>query len=138
MLIKGFTCGAFDFLHPGHIYLLERSRANCDYLIVGLHIDPSIERPEKNKPAQSSTERYLQLKSLKYVDEVIPYDTESDLINLLTILDIEKRFIGTDYINKFITGEDVCNNLGIELCFVKRLHNWSSTNLRERLKNNTL
>ncbi len=80
---KGFTCGAFDLLHAGHIVMLKEAKENCDYLIVGLQTDPSIDRQEKNQPVQSVYERYMQLQAVKYVDEIIPYDTEQSLIDLL-------------------------------------------------------
>lgn len=131
--IVGFTCGAFDLLHPGHLYLLSRCADECDKLIVGLHTDPSIERPTKNRPVQTTLERYYQLMSLRFVDEVIPYDTEQDLINFLATKSIHKRFLGSDYSFSQITGEAICHERGIELVFIPRLHSWSSSELRERL-----
>lgn len=132
-IVIGFTCGAFDLLHPGHLHLLSRCSQECDRLVVGLHTDPSIERSEKNKPIQTSMERYYQLTSLRYVDEVIPYDTEQDLVNLLATLNIHKRFLGSEYGYTQITGESICHERGIELIFIPRLHSWSSSELRERL-----
>ena len=85
----GFTCSTFDLLHAGHIVMLEESKKHCDYLIVGLQTDPSIDRPKKNKPIQSIVERYLQLKAVKYIDEIIVYATEKDLLDLLLILPIK-------------------------------------------------
>ena len=82
-MIKGFTCGAFDLLHAGHIVMMKEAKENCDYLIVGLQTDPSIDRQEKNQPVQSVYERYMQLQAVKYIDEIIPYDTEQSLIDLL-------------------------------------------------------
>jgi glycerol-3-phosphate cytidylyltransferase len=131
----GFTCGAFDLLHPGHLHLLSAAASQCDYLWVGLHTDPSIDRPEKNKPLQTMFERYMQLNALADVDNIIPYDTENDLLNLLAILDIDKRFIGSDYEDQTITGATICEKRGIEVIYVPRLHNWSSTELRHRVKN---
>lgn len=131
--VIGFTCGAFDLLHPGHMHLLSRCAIECDYVIVGLHTDPSIERPEKNKPIQTTLERYAQLKSLKYVNEVIPYDTEQDLINIIATVNIHKRFLGSDYNYSSITGENICHERGIEMIFIPRLHSWSSSELRRRL-----
>ena len=93
----GFTCGAFDLLHAGHIVMLEEAKSNCDYLIVGLQTDPSIDREEKNKPVQTVYERYVQLNAVKYVDEIIPYDTEQSLLDLLQSQKIDIRFIGEDY-----------------------------------------
>jgi len=131
--VVGFTCGAFDLLHPGHMHLLSRISDECDFVVVGLHTDPSIERPEKNKPVQSTFERYIQLMSLRNVNQVIPYDTEQDLINILATVDIHKRFLGTDYRFTKITGESICHDRGIELIFIPRLHSWSSSELRGRL-----
>jgi glycerol-3-phosphate cytidylyltransferase len=132
---KGFTCGAFDLLHPGHIHFIHEARKQCDFLIVGLHTDPTIDRPEsKNKPIQTVFERYLQLDGLSCVDLIVPYDTERDLTNMLATLDIQVRFVGTDYVCKQITGEDICGQRGIDIVYIPRLHDFSSTSLRERLK----
>ena len=90
---KGFTCGAFDLLHAGHVVMLKEAKENCDYLIVGLQTDPSIDRQEKNQPVQSVYERYMQLQAVKYVDEIIPYDTEQSLIDLLESTEIHLRFV---------------------------------------------
>jgi len=130
----GFTCGAFDLLHTGHIEMLKYCGMNCDLLIVGLHTDPSIDRPSKNKPVQSSLERFLQVESIKFVQEVIPYDTEQDLENLLNILKDRHgenlvRFVGSDHEGKPYTG----SNLGIHTIFNPRSHNFSSSELRDRL-----
>jgi len=133
-LITGFTCGAFDVLHAGHLAMLKECKDNCDYLIVGLHSDPSIDRPTKNKPVQTILERYIQLSAISYVNKIIPYDTEEDLENLLGILPIQKRFIGADHIHEIPTGKQVCDNRNIEIIYNIRYHNWSSTNLRNRLK----
>ena len=97
---KGFTCGAFDLLHAGHIVMLKEAKENCDYLIVGLQTDPSIDRQEKNQPVQSVYERYMQLQAVKYVDEIIPYDTEQSLIDLLESTEIHLRFVGEDYVER--------------------------------------
>ena len=127
----GFTCGAFDLLHAGHIMMLEEAKTFCDYLIVGLHTDPSIDRPEKNKPIQSLNERLIQLRAVKYIDLILIYDTEDDLLNLLKALRPDVRIIGYDYIDKNFTGDD----LGIELKFNSRNHGFSSSELRNRIKN---
>lgn len=132
-MIVGFTCGAFDLLHPGHLYLLKTASEQCDKLVVGLHTDPSIERPEKNRPAQTTFERYLQLASLSYVNDIVPYDTENDLINLLSISNIHKRFIGSDYEGVDITGKYICEQRNIKIVFIPRLHSWSSLGLRRRI-----
>lgn len=135
MIIKGFTAGAFDLLHAGHVDMLRQARNNCDYLIVGLHTDPTIDRPEKNKPIQSVYERYLQLSACKYVDKIIPYDTEEDLYNLLNTQSINIRFIGSDYKYKSFTGDNLCEELGIKIFFNNRNHNYSTTSLRKRIEN---
>ena len=132
---NGFTCGAFDLLHPGHVHFIHEARKRCDFLIVGLHTDPTIDRPEsKNKPIQSVFERYLQLDGLSCVDLIVPYDTERDLVNMMATLDIQVRFVGSDYDGKKITGEDICDQRGIEVSYIPRLHDFSSTSLRERLR----
>jgi glycerol-3-phosphate cytidylyltransferase len=125
----GFTCGAFDLLHAGHVLMLIEAREQCDWLIVGLHTDPTIDRPTKNKPIQSVLERYIQLKALKVVDEIIPYDTEKDLLAILNNFNVNVRIIGEDYIGKDFTGKD----LPIETYFNKRKHSFSSTELRNRI-----
>ena len=132
---NGFTCGAFDLLHPGHVHFIHEARKRCDFLIVGLHTDPTIDRPgSKNKPIQSVFERYLQLDGLSFVDLIVPYDTERDLVNMMATLDIQVRFVGTDYDGKKITGEDICGQRGIEVSYIPRLHDFSSTSLRDRLR----
>lgn len=128
-MITGFTCSAFDLLHPGHVLMLEEAKSQCDYLIVGLHTNPQIDRPEKNKPVQTTYERWLQLKACKYVDEVLPYDTEEDLLNMLKILEPDVRVLGKEYIAKGFTGK----GLAIKLYFNKREHEYSSSSLRKRL-----
>jgi glycerol-3-phosphate cytidylyltransferase len=133
-MITGFTCGAFDLLHTGHLFFLEQCKQECDVLIVGLHSDPTIDRPHKNKPIQTMFERYQQLMACKYVYQVIPYDTERDLQNMMSILPISIRFIGEDHITHEITGQDICDHLGISISFVSRTHTYSSSELRGRLK----
>ena len=125
----GFTCGAFDLLHAGHIVMLEEAKSNCDYLIVGLQTDPSIDRKEKNKPIQSVYERYVQLNAVEYVDEIIPYDTEQSLLDLLQSQNIDIRFVGEEYRKSKLTGRDL-----IELHYTSRRHSFSSSSLRERVK----
>jgi glycerol-3-phosphate cytidylyltransferase len=135
-MIIGFTCGAFDLLHPGHLYLLAKAKDQCDHLLIGLHTDPTIDRPNtKNKPIQSVFERYMQLVNCSHVDEVVPYDSEKDLENLLATLAINKRFLGEEYKGTQITGEYICQQLDIEIIFIKRMHSYSSTELRNRLCN---
>ena len=127
--MKGFTASAFDLLHSGHIAMLEEARNQCDYLIVGLHTDPTIDRPSKNKPVQTTFERYIQLKGCKFVNEIIPYDTEEDLVNLLQVFKPDVRFIGEDYRGKPFSG----NELDIPIIYTRRRHNFSTSNLRERV-----
>ena len=132
----GITFSAFDLLHAGHIGMLREARANCDYLIVGLQTDPTIDRPDtKNKPVQSLVERYTQLSGVKYVDEIIPYQTEQDLEDILAMYHISVRVLGEEYREKEFTGKDVCRKRGIELYFNKRDHRFSTTDLRERVSN---
>lgn len=129
-MIKGFTCSAFDFLHAGHITMLEEAKKQCDYLIVGLQTDPSIDRPDtKKRPIESTYERYLRLKGCKYVDEIIPYDTEKDLLNLLKILKPDVRILGEEYRGKDFTGKDLLT----KCYFNTRRHDYSSSELRKRL-----
>jgi len=129
----GFTCGAWDLLHAGHLHFLRESRLKCDRLIVGLHTDPKIDRKSKNRPVQSTYERWVQLKGCSYVDDIVPYDTENDLTNLLATLDIDLRFLGTDYIAKYYTGKELCDKRGIDIIYIDRLHNYSSSELRKRV-----
>lgn len=135
-MITGFTCGAFDLLHPGHILLLNWARTQCDHLIVGLHTNPTLDRPtEKELPVQSVFERWLQLQAVRSVDTIIPYDTERDLENLLASLDIQIRILGEDYITaKNFTGRDIGQKRGIKVLYAPRLHSYSSTELRNRLR----
>jgi glycerol-3-phosphate cytidylyltransferase len=130
----GFTCSAFDLLHAGHIIMLKDARAHCDYLIVGLQRDPSLDRPEKNKPIQSLEERFIQLSAVKYIDQIFIYDTEEDLLNLLKTLPINIRILGDEYTHRHFTGRQYCLDNNIELYFNKREHNFSSTELRNRIK----
>ena len=104
----GFTCSTFDLLHAGHVQMLRDAKEQCDYLIVGLQFDPSMDRPEKNKPIQTVVERYTQLNAVKYVDEIIPYQTESDLEDILSMYDINVRVLGEEYKEKDFTGKDIC------------------------------
>ena len=130
----GFTCSTFDLLHAGHIGMLREARANCDYLIVGLQSDPTIDRPDtKNKPVQTMVERYAQLNALKLVDEIVPYQTEQDLIDILELFQLDVRFLGEEYREKEFTGKDVCRKRGIELHFNKRDHRFSTSDLRRRV-----
>ena len=129
----GFTCSTFDLLHAGHIQMLREAKEQCDYLIVGLQFDPSLDRPEKNKPIQTVVERYTQLHAVQYVDEIIPYQTESDLEDILSMYHINVRILGEEYRDKDFTGKDICKKRSIQLYFNKRDHRFSSSDLRKRV-----
>lgn len=132
-MIVGFTCSAFDLLHAGHIQMLREAKEHCDYLVVGLQVDPSIDRPEKNRPIQTVVERYTQLKAVSYVDEIIPYVTEQDLEDILTMYHIDVRILGEEYKEMDFTGKDICKKRNIRLYFNKRDHRFSSSDLRRRV-----
>ncbi len=129
----GFTCSTFDLLHAGHVQMLREAREHCDYLICGLQMDPSPDRPEKNPPVQSIVERYTQLNAIHFVDEIIPYSSEKDLEDILTMFSIDVRILGEEYRNKDFTGKDICRSRGISLYFNKRDHRFSSSDLRRRV-----
>ena len=129
----GFTCSSFDLLHSGHVQMLRDAKDQCDYLIVGLQTDPTIDRPEKNMPIQTVVERYTQLKAVGYVDEIIPYATEQDLEDILSMYHINVRILGEEYKNGKFTGRAICASRGIELYFNKREHRFSSSELRKRV-----
>lgn len=131
----GFTASTFDLLHAGHIAMLREAKSVCDYLICGLQIDPSIDRIEKNKPVQTIVERYTQLSAVKYVDEIVPYATESDLLDILQMYPINIRIVGDEYKLRDFTGKEECRQLGIEVYYNKRNHRFSSSGLRERVSN---
>ena len=128
-MVRGFTCGAFDLLHPGHLFLFEKAKEECDWLIIGLHTDPTIDRPSKNKPCESVFERWYRLNAVKHVDEIIPYDTEADLYNLLVLQQPDLRFLGGEYAGKEYTGY----TLDIEVSFIARHHDYSSSALRKKI-----
>lgn len=129
----GFTCSAFDLFHCGHIMMLKEAKSVCDYLIVGLQTDPTIDRPQKNKPVQSVFERFVQLQACKYVDEVVVYATEKELVDLLLSYPINIRVLGAEYQDRDFTGRKECTEHGIELYFNKREHSFSTTELRQRV-----
>ncbi len=129
----GLTASTFDLCHAGHVAMLREAAGVCDKLIVALQVDPSIDRPEKNAPVQTLVERYTQLKAIKYVDEIIPYQTEEDLKDILSMLKIDVRILGDEYRNKDFTGKDICRKRGIQLYFNKRDHRFSSSELRARV-----
>jgi glycerol-3-phosphate cytidylyltransferase len=132
----GFTCSTFDLLHAGHVLMLAEAKSVCDYLIVGIQTDPTINRPnEKNKPIQSILERQITVSANKFVDHYIVYDTEEELCNLLRILPINIRILGEEYQDKDFTGKDICEERGIEIYYNTRKHNYSTSSLRRRVKN---
>ena len=130
----GITFSTFDLLHAGHIKMLEEAKTQCDYLIVGLQLDPSLDRAEKNAPTQTITERYIQLKGCKHVDEIVPYVSEQDLEDILRSFKLDVRIIGEEYRDKPFTGREYCQEKGIELYFNTRDHRFSSSGLREQVK----
>ena len=129
----GITFSAFDLLHAGHITMLEEAKHQCDYLIAALQTDPTIDRPEKNRPTQSVVERYIQLKGCKFVDEIVPYATEQDLEDILRSFRIDVRIIGDEYKDKNFTGRTYCEEKGIVLYFNVRDHRFSSSSLRKEV-----
>ena len=130
----GITFSTFDMLHAGHVAMLAEAKNHCDYLICGLQTDPTIDRPDtKNKPVQSIVERQIQLAACRYVDEVVVYQTEQDLIDLLLILPVDIRVLGVEYENKEYTGKQECWTRGIECIFNGRDHSFSSSSLRKRV-----
>lgn len=131
--VIGLTAGAFDLLHAGHCTMLSEAKQNCDYLIVALQNDPSVDRPEKNKPVQSIFERQLQLAAVRFVDDIVVYNTEADLLDVLKALPIDVRIIGSDYVEKDFTGKQYCIDNGIGLVYNNRDHSFSTSELRQRL-----
>jgi glycerol-3-phosphate cytidylyltransferase len=130
----GITFSTFDLFHAGHVAMLAEAKNHCDYLIAGLQTDPTIDRPDtKNRPVQSIVERQIQLAACRYVDEVVVYQTEQDLVDLLLILPLDVRILGVEYADKSFTGDAECHARGIELIFNKRDHSFSSSSLRKRV-----
>lgn len=129
----GITCGCFDLLHAGHATMLAEAKQHCDYLIVALQDDPSVDRKEKNKPIQSIFERQLQLSAIRFVDDIVIYNTEHDLLDVLKSLPIDVRIIGSDYVDKDFTGKDYCVDNDIEIVYNKRDHSFSTSDLRKRV-----
>ena len=130
----GITFSTFDMLHAGHIAMLSEAKNHCDYLIAGLQTDPTIDRPDtKNKPVQSIVERQIQLAACRYVDEVVVYQTEQDLVDLLLILPLDVRILGVEYEGKPFTGQNECYQRGIDVVFNGRDHSFSSSSLRKRV-----
>jgi glycerol-3-phosphate cytidylyltransferase len=129
----GFTASQFDMLHAGHIAMLSEARNHCDYLIAGLQNNASWDRPEKNAPIQSIVERQIQLAATRYVDEIVVYNTEKDLEDILLTLPLDVRILGVEYRDKEFTGRDICVSRNIELIYNKRDHSFSSSSLRKRV-----
>ena len=133
-MIVGFNCSSFDLFHAGHVTMLKMEKQLCDYLIVGLQVDPTIDRPGiKNKPTQSVYERYVQVHGCKYVDEILVYETEADLLNMIKTQTINIRFLSEEYLDRDFTGKQYCIDNGIKLHYHKRRHQYSSTELRNRV-----
>ena len=130
-MIRGFICGAFDLLHAGHIFALSDAKKHCDYLIVGLHVDPSIERKGKEHPVESVLERQIKLNACEYVDEVVVYETEQDILTILNNFAIDIRFLGGDYLDRQdeISGKDL-----VPIHYLFRKHPYSSSALRKKLR----
>ena len=127
----GLTASTFDLFHAGHIVMLKEAKSLCDYLVVGLLVDPTKDRPDsKNKPVQSVFERYIQVSSCQYVDEVIPFETEQDLVDMILTINPDIRICGEEYKNKEHTGKGLCN-----IHYNKRRHSFSTSELRERVSN---
>lgn len=129
----GITFSTFDLLHAGHIMMLAEAKRQCDYLICGLQMDPTLDRPEKSKPTQTVVERYIQLRGCKYVDEIVPYSAEQDLEDILRTFKIDVRILGDEYQDKNFTGRTYCEEKGIALYFNTRDHRFSSSGLRKEV-----
>ena len=134
-MIVGFTASTFDLLHAGHIAMLREAKEQCDHLVCGLQVDPSVDRNDKNAPVQTLVERWTQLQGVKYVDEIIPYQTETDVEDILKLFNFDIRIIGEEYKDGKFTGRATCAARGIEIYFNKRDHRFSTSDLRERVKN---
>jgi glycerol-3-phosphate cytidylyltransferase len=132
-MITGLTASTFDLLHAGHVLMLREAKSQCDYLICALQVDPSIDRPEKNAPVQTLVERYAQLSAVKYVDEILCYQTEKDLEDILELYPINIKIMGKEYKDKDFTGREICKRRGISIYFNSRDHRFSSSDLRTRV-----
>ena len=130
---KGLTASAFDLLHAGHIQMLEEAKEQCGYLVCALQVDPTVDRPEKNKPIQSIFERYIQVRAVKQVDDIIPYTTERDLLQLIEIIHPDVRIIGEEYRDKDFTGKQYCLDNDINIYYNRRQHAFSTSQLRKRV-----
>jgi len=131
----GITFGAFDLCHAGHNLMFSECKRNCEYLIVGLQVDPTFERQEKNKPVQCMFERYVQLNSSKFIDEIVPYVYEKEIEIILRALKPNIRFVGADYHGRDFTAKQYCLDNNIELYFNNRDHGFSTSELRKRIEN---
>ena len=131
----GITASTFDLLHAGHVVMLREAKTQCDYLICALQNDPSVDRPEKNKPVQNIVERQAQLAAIKYVDEILVYNTEEELTDILAMYQIDVKIMGEEYRDKDFTGKDLCRQRDIDLYFNKRDHRFSTSDLRSRVHN---
>jgi glycerol-3-phosphate cytidylyltransferase len=134
----GITFSCFDLFHAGHVAMLREAKTRCDYLIVGLQTDPTIDRPEKNRPIQTVFERYVQLQACKYIDEIIPYATEKDVEDILRTYRLDVRIIGEDYAGKEFTGKQICVDRNVEIYYNSRKHSFSTSELRQRVHERTL
>ena len=134
----GITASTFDLLHAGHVAMLREAKTACDYLICALQNDPSVDRPEKNKPVQNIVERQAQLAAIKNVDEILVYNTEEELLDILGMYQIDIKIMGEEYRDKDFTGKDLCRQRDIEFYFNKRDHRFSTSDLRKRVTENTL
>lgn len=133
-MIIGLTASTFDLLHAGHIAMLREAKTQCDHLICALQVDPSIDRSEKNPPVQTLVERWTQLDGVKYVDEIIPYQSEKDLEDILQMYNLDVRIIGEEYKHGKFTGRAICASRGIEIYYNKREHRFSTSDLRLRVQ----
>ena len=134
----GITCSTFDLLHSGHVAMLREAKTVCDYLICALQNDPSVDRPEKNKPVQNIVERQAQLAAIRYVDEILVYNTEDELRDILSMYQIDVKIMGEEYRDIDFTGKDICQKRGIEFYFNKRDHRFSTSDLRKRVEESSL
>lgn len=134
----GITCSTFDLLHSGHVAMLREAKTACDYLICALQNDPSVDRPEKNKPVQNIVERQAQLAAIRYVDEILVYNTEDELRDILSMYQIDVKIMGEEYRDIDFTGKDICQKRGIEFYFNKRDHRFSTSDLRRRVEESSL
>lgn len=133
----GFVASTFDLLHAGHVMMLREAKQQCNHLICALQVDPSLDRKEKNAPIQTLVERYVQLSAVKYVDEIVVYQTEKDLEDILELYPIDVRILGEEYRDKDFTGREICKKRGIYIHFNRRDHRFSSSGLRKRVAEKT-